>query len=575
MKKNNSLKVLSSLIGVSGAILLTSNLVQAEEGSSNQSATQSTETVVSDKNEVTAATQSVPTIDGATTTQETAGISEVNNPNINYIKVDETLPLTSETYKRKTATELATMVREKKVTPEELVELAFAEIEKQEAELNALITDKKENGLVEAKARALEEAKNLVDTGQPFLGVPLILKGLGHGIAGGDASNGLYYNGNNTSRGDGTYTRDFKTLGFIPIAQSNYPEYGYRNNTNSYLFGSSRNPWDLSLNSGGSSGGSAAAIASGMVPVASASDSGGSIRIPASWTGLVGYKPSRSAFRTENTSITSHFPITKSVEDAITLYNYYKEKQLKNDSANFSKDTNLKDYKIAYTTKSPMGTDVDPEAVEAVLNQVGFLKSQGFIVEEVEFPVNGRELMRDYTYTMIGGAVSLPRNVDKTKLDPITYGMARVRANLTAAKLGLPPISLIKYETIMSEFHEKYPILLTPTNAHIADKAESWGITEEDKERVLNIDSLPLADQVRLMVNQWEPMLRRTPFTQVFNISGGASISLPTHISDSSFPFGTMYSVKKGDDNILLNLAKYLEDNKQLILKSEIAKKIQ
>ncbi|MBF0845870.1 amidase, partial [Streptococcus danieliae] len=172
---------------------------------------------------------------------------------------------------------------------------------------------------------------------------------------------------------------------------------GYRNNTNSYLFGPSRNPWDLRLNSGGSSGGSAAAIASGMVPIATASDAGGSIRIPSSWTGLIGYKPSRSAFRNEPTSITSHFPITKSIEDTIAVYNFYKTKYVKDGSANFVEDKDLKNNKIAYSLQSPIGIEISDDAKKAVLKNVEFLRGQGFELEEVDYPLDGRALMRDYT----------------------------------------------------------------------------------------------------------------------------------------------------------------------------------
>lgn len=605
MKKNNSLKVLSSLTGVFGAVLLSSSLVQAADNNLSTTTTlekpitvttTSVSAPVTSKVELTSSvtttasaivtsapvTTSGPVVTSLPVTtinsdlvdkvdQATQTTNKVTSPNINHVKKG-TETLSSEDYKRKTATELAAMVKEGKVTPEELVELAFVEIDKQEASLNALINDKRENGLADAKKRALEDARKLKYTGQAFYGVPIVVKGLGHTLVGGEDSRGMYYNEQKTSKTDSRIVKDFRELGFIPVAQSNYPEQGYRNNTNSYLFGPSRNPWDLRLNSGGSSGGSAAAIASGMVPIATASDAGGSIRIPSSWTGLIGYKPSRSAFRNEPTSITSHFPITKSIEDTIAVYNFYKTKYVKDGSANFVEDKDLKNNKIAYSLQSPIGIEISDDAKKAVLKNVEFLRGQGFELEEVDYPLDGRALMRDYTDYMMMYGVKLPKNVDKTKLDPITYGMARVKVNAEKANHVFKAIDLAKYESIMGEFFKKYPLLLTATTTTTAPLAEDWGVTDEDKKQILDIDSLPFAEQIELMNRQWEPMLRRTPYTPVANLSGGAAVSLPTYLTADNLPLGVMFSVQKGNDNLLLNMAKYMEDSKRLILKSEIAK---
>ncbi|EPW90479.1 amidase family protein [Streptococcus agalactiae] len=180
--------------------------------------------------------------------------------------------LTEETYKQKDGQDLANMVRSGQVTSEELVNMAYDIIAKENPSLNAVITTRRQE--------AIEEARKLKDTNQPFLGVPLLVKGLGHSIKGGETNNGLIYADGKISTFDSSYVKKYKDLGFIILGQTNFPEYGWRNITDSKLYGLTHNPWDLAHNAGGSSGGSAAAIASGMTPIASGSDAGGSISIP-------------------------------------------------------------------------------------------------------------------------------------------------------------------------------------------------------------------------------------------------------------------------------------------------------
>lgn len=300
--------------------------------------------------------------------------------------------LTEETYKQKDGQDLANMVRSGQVTSEELVNMAYDIIAKENPSLNAVITTRRQE--------AIEEARKLKDTNQPFLGVPLLVKGLGHSIKGGETNNGLIYADGKISTFDSSYVKKYKDLGFIILGQTNFPEYGWRNITDSKLYGLTHNPWDLAHNAGGSSGGSAAAIASGMTPIASGSDAGGSIRIPSSWTGLVGLKPTRGLVSNEKPdsySTAVHFPLTKSSRDAETLLTYLKKSDQTLVSVN-----DLKSLPIAYTLKSPMGTEVSQDAKNAIMDNVTFLRKQGFKVTEIDLPIDGRALMRDYSTLAIG-----------------------------------------------------------------------------------------------------------------------------------------------------------------------------
>jgi len=141
------------------------------------------------------------------------------------------------------------------------------------------------------------------------------------------------------AKGSGAVAKEFAKLGFVILGQTNYPELGTRNITDSKLFGPAGNPWDPSRNTGGSSGGSAGAVASGMVSIASGSDAGGSIRIPASWTGLIGLKPTGHVVK---------FPLVKTIEDAKT---YFDKTQISKPKTLEEVPTNLKKLKKELMTK--------------------------------------------------------------------------------------------------------------------------------------------------------------------------------------------------------------------------------
>ncbi|MCY0869175.1 MAG: amidase, partial [Firmicutes bacterium] len=207
----------------------------------------------------------------------------------------------------------AALVREAQVRPEELVEAAIARAQKLNPVLNAVITPMYEE--------ALELARTL-DTSLPLAGVPCLLKDLDAPYAG-----TVLANGNRMLRGarSTTHARIVQRMlgaGLIPIGKTNVPEFGYVPTTEPEAFGPTHNPWDLTRSPGGSSGGSAAAVAAGIVPLAHASDGGGSIRIPASCCGVLGLKPTRARTPIGHfaaTGLVVEFAVTRTVRDAATL----------------------------------------------------------------------------------------------------------------------------------------------------------------------------------------------------------------------------------------------------------------
>lgn len=469
--------------------------------------------------------------------------------------------LTEETYKQKDGQDLANMVRSGQVTSEELVNMAYDIIAKENPSLNAVITTRRQE--------AIEEARKLKDTNQPFLGVPLLVKGLGHSIKGGETNNGLIYAGGKISTFDSSYVKKYKDLGFIILGQTNFPEYGWRNITDSKLYGPTHNPWNLAHNAGGSSGGSAAVIASGMTPIASGSDAGGSIRIPSSWTGLVGLKPTRGLVSNEKPdsySTAVHFPLTKSSRDAETLLTYLKKSDQTLVSVN-----DLKSLPIAYTLKSPMGTEVSQDAKNAIMDNVIFLRKQGFKVTEIDLPIDGRALMRDYSTLAIGmgGAFSTiekdlkKHGFTKEDVDPITWAVHVIYQNSDKAELKKSIMEAQKhmddYRKAMEKLHKQFPIFLSPTTASLAPLNTDPYVTEEDKRAIYNMENLSQEERIALFNRQWEPMLRRTPFTQIANMTGLPAISIPTYLSESGLPIWTMLMAGANYDMVLIKFATFFE----------------
>ncbi|HEN6422076.1 TPA: LPXTG cell wall anchor domain-containing protein [Streptococcus agalactiae] len=518
------------------------------------------------------ASESGQSVIGQVKPANSAALTTVDTPHISApdaLKTTQSSPvvespstkLTEETYKQKDGQDLANMVRSGQVTSEELVNMAYDIIAKENPSLNAVITTRRQE--------AIEEARKLKDTNQPFLGVPLLVKGLGHSIKGGETNNGLIYADGKISTFDSSYVKKYKDLGFIILGQTNFPEYGWRNITDSKLYGPTHNPWNLAHNAGGSSGGSAAAIASGMTPIASGSDAGGSIRIPSSWTGLVGLKPTRGLVSNEKPdsySTAVHFPLTKSSRDAETLLTYLKKSDQTLVSVN-----DLKSLPIAYTLKSPMGTEVSQDAKNAIVDNVTFLRKQGFKVTEIDLPIDGRALMRDYSTLAIGmgGAFSTiekdlkKHGFTKEDVDPITWAVHVIYQNSDKAELKKSIVEAQKhmddYRKAMEKLHKQFPIFLSPTTASLAPLNTDPYVTEKDKRAIYNMENLSQEERIALFNRQWEPMLRRTPFTPIANMTGLPAISIPTYLSESGLPIGTMLMAGANYDMVLIKFATFFE----------------
>ena len=581
MKKKNLKYVLIPAFAATTLfpVLTNDNQAQASENSDTVSAP-----VNNTVNNTSLTTENSNTTSEPSTTEVKPNVSNNNGETSSGNLEDSTsskptIPFTVAEYKQKSALELAKLVREKKVTSTELVDLAYKVIAEENPKLNAVLTT--ENGkiphaIVEEAYRAAKEIDTRISAGnlaanpvnweeQPFLGVPTLIKGLDL-LKDGDASSGVIFNRGKVSKTSAGVAKEFEKLGFVILGQTNYPELGTRNITDSKLFGPAGNPWDPSRNTGGSSGGSAGAVASGMVSIASGSDIGGSIRIPASWTGLIGLKPTGQGAK---------FPLVKTIEDAKA---YFDKTQIVKPKTPIEAPANLKTLKIAYTLKTPLkDVELSEDGKKAVLKAVEFLRSQGFTVEEVtEFPIDGYEGIRTYTMQSIGlfsytSAVKGITDENKRNLDPATYALGTSIAkgkNANTDPSSARPAS--EYINKINEFYGKYDLFLMATNAVTApsnDKKVDPYVDPEVEEKLYNINSITNPkERFDLLVKQWEPMMKRTPFTWLFNLTGNPAISLPVYKSENNLPLGVMFAAKNNSEKILLEMGQLFQDNNQFIL---------
>ena len=281
MKKNKIKYVLIPAFAAATLFPVLANDNQAEASEDKTTTASNVSNTVSTNEKTTAVNNStnntvVSTPASPATPVNNVASTSTNNELTNSASVESkevtkpTIPFTVAEYKQKSALELAKLIREKKVTSTELVDLAYKVIEEENPKLNAVLTT--ENGkiphaIVEEAYKTAKEIDNRISAGklaanpvnwdeQPFLGVPTLIKGL-DALKNGDSSYGVYLNKGKTSSVSGAVAKEFAKLGFVILGQTNYPEFGTRNITDSKLLGPAGNPWDPSRNTGGSSGGSA------------------------------------------------------------------------------------------------------------------------------------------------------------------------------------------------------------------------------------------------------------------------------------------------------------------------------
>lgn len=474
---------------------------------------------------------------------------------------------------------LAKQVRDGEVNATELVQSALDRVAENNPGLNAVTSTR---GI-----EALAEAAVLEDHGQPFLGVPLLIKGLGQSLAGSPNTGGSKLLADSVSSETDFFVQQLQAAGFIIIGQTNVPEFGFKNITDSQLYGPTHNAWNRSYSPGGSSGGSAASVASGMVPIAAASDGGGSIRIPASFSGLVGLKPTRGRVPVGPGDWRSwqgaaiNFALTQSVDDTAALLDAMQTVQpaavfqVPLNQRGFLKTVaDAKPLRVAFSTTSPVGTPVSDDAVQAVTEAAEFLAQHGYDVVEAHPDLDGIALMHSYyimneaeTTAMLDDlAFGLGRPVQKNEVEPLTWALGETGRHLSAAQYSKSLGLWDQASYTMAQFQAQYPLYLTPTTADSAPRVDDPLISATNLDKIKAIDSFSPANQQQLIYDQWLPALTRSPFTQQANLTGQPAISLPTHMTAAGIPLGVQLTALKGQEALLLQTAKLFELENQFHL---------
>src|SRR5699024_6876814 len=312
-------------------------------------------------------------------------------------------------YLKNDAVSLSKMVKDGETTAIELVNLSFEQMKLANPLLNAVVHERQHEALNEAE---------VINRGV-FQGVPILMKNIGQTIMGEPITSGAELLKSYKAHGDSNFVKKFREAGFVFTGYTNTPEFALKNITEPALHGATRNPWHKNFSPGGSSGGAAAAVASGIVPVAGASDGGGSIRIPASFTSLFGLKPTRGrtpvgpGVGREWQGAAINFVLSRSVRDSAAMLDAL---QVVQPEAAFQTPLFLGRYvnrmyeelepmRIGFTTNSPVGTPVSDEAKEAVHKLVSYLEELGHHIEEKDRDVDGKQIMRNY-YLMNSGEMA-------------------------------------------------------------------------------------------------------------------------------------------------------------------------
>lgn len=446
------------------------------------------------------------------------------------------------------ATAIAALIKNKSVSAEEVVQASINRAKAVNPYLNAIVTETFEKGL--------QQSKNINDGF--FAGVPTFIKDLTN-IEGIKTFYGseAFANAPISKKTDPIAKQIF-AQGFVHLGNSTLPEFGFTCSTEFPNAEDTKNPWDTEYSCGGSSGGAAALVASGVVPIAHSADGGGSTRIPASACGLVGLKASRGRvlcselFQTQVIEIAIDGVITRSVRDTARFYaeaeKYYKNPKLQ--AIGLVDGPSKKIYKIGFTNKSIKGRTGDAPT-EAVLHKtVKLLEALGHQVELVELNVPD-QFEDDFVYlwgmlafaTKHLGKTMFGRHYDSSKMTQFMHGLAKKYPKNIWRTPGFLYRLKKTYHDYASLFERlNLDLILTPTMAQTTPKLGHLAMDLE-------------FDEMFPRMTDW------ACFTPYANASGGPSISLPMGEDPSNnMPIGMMLWANHGREDVLLDIAYQLEE---------------
>ncbi len=457
-------------------------------------------------------------------------------------------------YDRTDGLALGKMVADKEVAASELLEEAISRAERLNPALNVIILKDYE--------RARATAAGTVPQGV-FTGVPFLLKDIQLQAQGMPTRQGSRFFPPFPANHDSYLMTRFRNAGLVPFGKTNVPEFGLIPTTEGKLYGIARNPWNLGHTPGGSSGGSAAAVAAGIVPMAHANDGGGSIRIPASCCGLVGLKPTRGRVSSGPDmpdvvdGLAIDLAVSRSVRDTAAMLDVAAGNEPGDPySAPPQPDSYLaaaaqepKTLRIAFTTQRPDGTPVHADCIAAVEEAAKLCRELGHEVEEASPTIDLPLVLPAFTALWCSHLTAIVEFIARMtgqtpstdNLEPLTLAYHEIGKRVGAGQYIQSKIVLNQVSRTMARFHQRYDLWLTPTLAAPPWEIGHLDINRTDAERVME----ELSDYV--------------PFTPLQNITGQPAIALPLHWNAAGLPVGVQFAGAFGDEVTLLQLATQLE----------------
>jgi amidase/6-aminohexanoate-cyclic-dimer hydrolase len=447
---------------------------------------------------------------------------------------------------------LAELVRTKQVSPRELLDEAVARTEKVDPQINAVVV------------KHYDYARAQIDKGLPdgpFSGVPFLLKDL-ELLEGTRTTSGASVFKDNVADHTNTLAQRFLNTGVAIFGKSSSPEFGLMPTTESRLFGPTRNPWNLAHSSGGSSGGAGAAVAARILPVAHASDGGGSIRIPASASGIFGLKPSRarnplgpdrgegwggfSCGHVLSISVRDSAAMLDAIQGPEPSSPYVAPPPERPFAQEVGRDPGK--LRIAFTDKSPYGDAIDPEIAAAVRDVAKMLTGLGHHVEEraPSLPADPAVVMSTIVAANTALTVRMAeqrfgREMTSNDFEILTLASAHNAQKQTAIDYVSAQLSAFQILRSLATFFEGCDVFLSPTLCTPPLKIGELNTMSDDLSHIA-------------------PILRRyMPGTSMFNMSGQPAMSVPLAWNAAGLPLGMMFATRLGDEATLLRLAAQLE----------------
>jgi Asp-tRNA(Asn)/Glu-tRNA(Gln) amidotransferase A subunit family amidase len=452
----------------------------------------------------------------------------------------------------KTARELTGLIRTKEVSPLEVVEAVLERIERVNPALNAFCTVTGPEA--REAARAAEAAVRRGETLGPLHGVPYSLKDLTP-TRGVRTTMGSKIYETNIPAEDAAFVERLRAAGAVLVGKTNTPEFGCKPATDNRLFGASRNPWSLDHSPGGSSGGAAAAVAAGLGPLAEGSDLAGSIRHPAAWCGVVGFKPSqgrvpRYPTPTAWNAMSVNGPLARTVADAALMFAVLVGPDPRDplalphtgeDWARLTDQASARGLRVAWTPDLGGAAAVDPAVVAVCASAVRALEGTGWAVAEAS-PEIGPILEPFLALNAVLRQAAVGSYLDqwREQMDPVLVKRLDLGRNLTAVEVSRAEAARSAYHQRLRRFFESYDLLLTPTTALPAQRLDAPSPSA--------VAGRAVSQPVDLLIP-----------TLAFNFSGYPAISVPCGFTDDGLPVGLQIAAGWRQDARVLQAAAAFE----------------